>query len=35
MFDSRTRLANDVADEIRKHYPHELIDILFHASAHI
>lgn len=27
MFDSRTRLANDVADEIRKHYPHELIDI--------
>ncbi|CAB4919005.1 unannotated protein [freshwater metagenome] len=27
MFDSRTRLANDVADEIRKHYPQELIDI--------
>jgi len=27
MFDGRTRLANDVADEIRKHYPHELIDI--------
>ena len=27
MFDGRTRLANDVADEIRKHYPQELIDI--------
>ena len=27
MFDSRTRLANDVAEEIRKHYPNELIDI--------
>lgn len=27
MFDGRTRLANDVADEIRKHYPVELIDI--------
>jgi chromosome partitioning protein len=27
MFDSRTRLANDVADEIRKHYPRELINI--------
>lgn len=27
MFDGRTRLANDVADEIRKHYPLELIDI--------
>ncbi|MDA2963369.1 MAG: AAA family ATPase [Actinomycetota bacterium] len=27
MFDGRTRLANDVADEIRKHYPDELIDI--------
>ena len=27
MFDSRTRLANDVADEIRKHYPRDLIDI--------
>ncbi len=27
MFDSRTRLANDVADEIRKHYPSELINI--------
>ena len=27
MFDVRTRLANDVADEIRKHYPNELIDI--------
>ena len=27
MFDGRTRLANDVADEIRKHYPNELIDI--------
>jgi len=27
MFDSRTRLANDVADEIRKHYPNELINI--------
>ncbi len=27
MFDSRYRLANDVADEIRKHYPIELIDI--------
>ena len=27
MFDSRTRLANDVADEVRKHYPRELIDI--------
>jgi chromosome partitioning protein len=26
MFDGRTRLANDVADEIRKHYPNELID---------
>ncbi len=27
MFDGRTRLSNDVADEIRKHYPNELIDI--------
>ena len=27
MFDGRTRLANDVADEIRKHYPNELINI--------
>jgi chromosome partitioning protein len=27
MFDGRTRLANDVADEVRKHYPKELIDI--------
>ena len=27
MFDGRTRLANDVAEEIRKHYPKELIDI--------
>lgn len=27
MFDSRTRLSNDVADEIRKHYPNELINI--------
>ena len=27
MFDGRTRLANDVADEIRRHYPNELIDI--------
>jgi chromosome partitioning protein len=27
MFDGRTRLANDVADEIRKHYPKELINI--------
>ena len=27
MYDGRTRLANDVADEIRKHYPKELIDI--------
>ena len=27
MFDSRTRLANDVADEIRKRYPNELINI--------
>jgi chromosome partitioning protein len=27
MFDGRTRLANDVADEVRKHYPDQLIDI--------
>ena len=27
MYDGRTRLANDVADEIRKHYPQQLIDI--------
>ncbi len=27
MFDGRTRLSNDVADEIRKRYPNELIDI--------
>jgi chromosome partitioning protein len=27
MYDSRTRLANDVAEEIRKHYPKQLIDI--------
>ena len=27
MFDGRTRLANDVADEVRKHYPEQLIDI--------
>jgi chromosome partitioning protein len=27
MYDGRTRLANDVADEIRRHYPRELIDI--------
>lgn len=27
MYDGRTRLANDVADEIRKHYPNQLVDI--------
>lgn len=27
MFDSRTRLANDVANDVRKHFPNELIDI--------
>jgi len=27
MYDGRTRLANDVADEVRKHYPDQLIDI--------
>jgi chromosome partitioning protein len=27
MFDGRTRLANDVADEVRKHYPQQLIHI--------
>jgi chromosome partitioning protein len=27
MYDGRTRLANDVADEIRRHYPKELVDI--------
>lgn len=27
MYDGRTRLANDVAEEIRKHYPTQLIDI--------
>ncbi len=27
MFDSRTRLANDVANEVRNHFPRELIDI--------
>ena len=27
MFDSRTRLANDVADNVRTHFPRELIDI--------
>ncbi len=27
MFDGRTRLANDVANNVRQHYPRELIDI--------
>ena len=27
MFDSRTRLANDVVANVRSHFPHELIDI--------
>lgn len=27
MFDSRTRLANDVAESVRSHFPNELIDI--------
>ena len=27
MFDGRTRLANDVADSVRSHFPHELINI--------
>lgn len=27
MFDARTRLANDVADDVRRHFPNELIDI--------
>ena len=27
MFDSRTRLANDVANDVRRHFPNELIDI--------
>ena len=27
MFDSRTRLANDVADDVRRHFPNELVDI--------
>ena len=27
MFDSRTRLANDVANTVRQHFPNELIDI--------
>jgi chromosome partitioning protein len=26
MFDSRTRLANDVANSVRQHFPKELID---------
>jgi chromosome partitioning protein len=27
MFDSRTRLANDVANNVREHFPNELIDV--------
>lgn len=27
MFDSRTRLSNDVANDVRRHFPNELIDI--------
>ena len=27
MFDSRTRLANDVANSVRQHFPNELIDV--------
>ena len=27
MFDGRTRLANDVADNVKKHFPNELINI--------
>jgi chromosome partitioning protein len=27
MFDSRTKLANDVADSVRQHFPNELINI--------
>ena len=27
MFDSRTRLANDVANSVRQHFPKELIDV--------
>ena len=27
MFDSRTRLSNDVAANVRSHFPNELIDI--------
>lgn len=27
MFDTRTRLANDVADNVKKHFPNELINI--------
>ncbi len=27
MFDSRTKLANDVADNVKKHFPNELINI--------
>ncbi|MSX14243.1 MAG: AAA family ATPase [Actinobacteria bacterium] len=27
MFDGRTRLSNDVADNVRQHFPNELIDI--------
>jgi chromosome partitioning protein len=27
MFDSRTRLANDVADNVKKHFPNELVNI--------
>ena len=27
MFDSRTRLANDVAENVKKHFPNELINI--------
>ena len=27
MFDSRTRLANDVANNVRQHFPNELIDV--------
>jgi chromosome partitioning protein len=27
MFDSRTRLANDVANNVRQYFPNELIDV--------
>jgi chromosome partitioning protein len=27
MYDSRTRLANDVANDVRRHFPNELVDI--------